>query len=163
MSLARGMVAEPPKRGGHFSWTGLMDLAHHGPAMNLDLQTLPYYDELTPQQVERIKTLVAQGLSLDERWLSYGQAYGDGAAGGGNPLEEIIQNVKHRIGALQAILCSDSQILKVAASPATGTALSLAFVVTGKLVSAKFNDIDVVQLGVLLAQAGLFTICSNKL
>ncbi|GKT18297.1 hypothetical protein AVHY2522_18270 [Acidovorax sp. SUPP2522] len=123
---------------------------------------IPYFDALTPEQIGRVQTLVDEGLTLEQRWLLYGELYGAGAAGG-DPLTRVKDAVLDRLSELQAHLCSDAGLLKVAASPATGVALSLAFAVTGKLVSAKFQDVDVVQLGVLIAQAGLFAICSGKL
>lgn len=123
---------------------------------------IPYLEALSPAQRARVQALVAEELSLEQRWQAYAQAYGSGAAGG-DPLARVRAAVQRRLSDLQAVLCSDEALVKVAASPATGAALSLAFAVTGKLVATKFHDVDVVQLGVLVAQAGLFAICSGGL
>jgi hypothetical protein len=77
-------------------------------------------------------------------------------------LQRVKEHVEERLGELRSILCGDDR-LKVLASPTTDAALSLAFAVTGKLVAAQFHDIDVVQLGVLIAQCGIFAICAGKL
>ena len=102
------------------------------------------------------------GFQGQGHWQSYGEAFGTGAAGR-DPLTRVKEAVADRLAELRTHLCSDSGILKVAGSPATGAALSLAFAVTGKLVSVQFQDVDVVQLGVLIAQAGIFAICSGQL
>lgn len=128
----------------------------------MDFEDIPYAGALTEDQAERVRQLVSEGLTLEQRWLRYGEAYGSGAAGG-DPLTRVREAVSDRLAELRAHLCGDSGLLKVAGSPATGVALSLAFAVTGKLVSVKFQDVDVVQLGVLIAQAGLFAVCSGQL
>ncbi|MEF8715703.1 MAG: hypothetical protein V5B39_19555 [Accumulibacter sp.] len=127
----------------------------------MDLGTIPYADSLSPAQIERVKALVGQELTLEARWLEYGKVYGSGAAGR-DPLQRVKEHVEERLGELRSILCGDDR-LKVLASPTTDAALSLAFAVTGKLVAAQFHDIDVVQLGVLIAQCGIFAICAGKL
>jgi hypothetical protein len=127
----------------------------------MDFRSIPYADHLTPAQVERVRSLVGENLSLEARWIEYGKVYGAGAAGR-DPLQRVKELVAERLGELRSILCNDDR-LKVVASPATGAALSLAFAVTGKLVAAQFHDIDVIQLGVLIAQCGLFAVCAGKL
>lgn len=127
----------------------------------MDLGSIPYANNLTAEQVDRVRRLVEANLSLEDRWLEYGKAYGSGAAGG-DSLSRVKQMVRDRLGELQKVLCGD-ELLKVIGAPATGAALSLAFMVTGKLVASQFHDVDVVQLGVLIAQCGIFAICSGKL
>jgi hypothetical protein len=128
---------------------------------DMELASIPYAEHLSADQVERVQSLVGENLTLEDRWLEYSKVYGAGAAGR-DPLTRVKELIAERLGELRHLLCSDERI-KVVASATTGAALSLAFAITGKLVAAQFHDIDVVQLGVLIAQCGLLTVCSGKL
>jgi hypothetical protein len=127
-----------------------------------DWKDVPHASALSEAQVARVRALVADGLTLDERWAAYGRGYGY-AASGGDLVQRVKDAVRDRLDELRSLLCKDQGILKVAASPQTGIALGLAFAVTGKLVAAQFHDVDVIQLGVLIAQGGLLMICQGSL
>jgi hypothetical protein len=123
---------------------------------------LPYVDNLTVAHQERIRALVEEGFTVEQRWAEYAQEFGWGA-GGGDPVERAKESVRLRLDELRRLLCSDSAIGKVAASPLTGATIALASVFTGKLLGAQFGGVDVVQLGVLLAQIGLLSICQGEI
>lgn len=124
--------------------------------------SLPYLEHLSAPQLKRIQQLVASSRTVDDAWLEYAQEFG-WAASGGDPVETAKKSVRSRLAELQLLLCQDAAIGKVAASPMTGAAIALASVFTGKLVASHFGGVDVVQLGVLLAQIGLLSICKGEI
>lgn len=126
------------------------------------MENHPYVAALSAEQQVRIARLVEEGLSIEQRWLEYSKLFGDSAAGG-DPIERAKEAVAERYEQLHKLICEDKELGRVAASPQTGVVLSLAFMVTGKLVASKFHDVDVVQLGVLIAQSGLLAFCQKYL
>jgi hypothetical protein len=128
----------------------------------MDEFALPYVDQLSAEQLDRINALAGSDLSVDQRWAEYAREFGWGA-GGGSRIDKAKDAVRQRLGELRKLLCEDAAIGKIAASPTTGAGIALASVINGKLVSSHFGGVDVVQLGVLLAQIGLLSVCRGEI
>lgn len=128
----------------------------------MNWQSLTCVDSLTEEQRLRVLEPAQRDRSLDERWGDYGKMYGHGATGS-DPVERAKQSIRMRLGQLRELICKDLEIGKMAESPEAGVILSLAFMVTGKLVANHFHDVDVVQLGALIAQLGVIRLCKEEI
>lgn len=122
----------------------------------------PPTTHVTPELRAEIERLVAQGLTLEQRWEQYAENYGH-AASGRDRVEAAREFVTERLAVLQKILCHDLALAKIASSPQTAVAVSTVLLITDKFYHAKYHDVDIATFSVLVAQMGIFAICSGSI